>query len=293
MNNLKARQSVLSILLIAIVANMICSQSLAQRLTQRQGLAPQWIKIDDFETGNLTGWIKADTKNETDPLLPKPQITEIRAEDSGNRFLIKKPAKDGVVGNRKALTYKKLPIPIPAGATYTIYSRFLVEEFPNNHVFGLSNLPPKEIELHDYNAFEPTLRVTDKLESDGTRNTGALMVRTGSGYSNVQNYARQRSSEPLQPGIWYQVWWVVNNANLAEGGQTYDVYLKGGEFKQQVKVFEGASFRMKRTRPIQYFLMNCNTGPIDAPYGNGGLAYDDLYMHKGLSLAIPPKNTLR
>ena len=66
--------------------------------------------------------------------------------------------------------------------------RINVAAFPNNHAFGLSNLTPELINKHAYDAFEPTLRVTDKTESNGLVNDGALMVKTGSGYSNIQNY---------------------------------------------------------------------------------------------------------
>ena len=161
-----------------------------------------WLVIDTFNTKTLTGWQLADTQNNTIPFLENAQITEIRSFDltSGsasnsikgatdtvpttmpssvpafvstsdlgvnNGYLIKKPAPDGVVGNRKALSFKALPKPVPVGETYTFYTRVRVERFPNNHAFGLSNMHPADIIKHGYNAFEPTLRVTDKAESNG------------------------------------------------------------------------------------------------------------------------------
>ena len=81
---------------------------------------------------------------------------------------------------------------------------------------------------------------------------------------------------------------MVNNSPVENGGQTYDVYLRGGdEFPLQARVFESADFRMNRELPLIYFLTNCNTGPADAPYGNGGLRYDDLYMAEGEILSAP------
>ncbi len=70
-------------------------------------------------------------------------------------------------------------------------------------------------------------------------------------------------------------------------GQQYNVYVQGGEFKNQTLVYKNATFRMKRERPLSYFLANCNTGPHKNPYGNGGLRYDDIYMIKGVNLTNP------
>lgn len=252
----------------------------------------QWLLIDNFEADKSSNlWIKADTKNETSPKLPNPQVTQRRIEHidhTTNAYLLKKPAPDNVVGNRKALTYKKLPVPVKVGETYTFYNRINVESFPNNHAFGLSNMIPKDIELNDYNAFEPTLRVTDKTESSGLVNTGALMVKVDNGYANIVNPKTKADAKALVPGVWYQIWYVVNNNLLSKNGQTYDVYIQGGaEFPHQTKVYSNAKFRMKREQPLIYFLMNCNTGPKSHPYGNGGLRYDDLYMAKNLNLSQP------
>lgn len=254
--------------------------------------ASSWLLIDDFEAqDSIKTWTKADTKNDTFPKILNPQVSERRSESSNgttNAYLIKKPAADGIVGNRKALTYKALPKTVSVGETYTFYTRINVEFFPNNHAFGISNLSPKDIELNDYNAFEATLRVTDKAESNGHKNNGVLMVKTKDGYANIQNSVNQRDAKPLVPGTWYELWYVVNNAPKSEGGQTYDVYIKGGEeFIQQQKVYSTATFRMARELPLTHFLMNSNTGPVERPYGNGGLKYDDLHMSQGSNLTPP------
>jgi len=253
-----------------------------------------WLLIDDFERGNsVDNWTKADTKNETKPLINEPQVTLRKIETTSkgtNAYLLKKPAPEGVVGNRKALTFKALPQIVEVGEIVTFYTRINVESFPNNHAFGLSNMGPDDIKKHDYNAFEATLRVTDKSESSGLKNTGALMVKVPGGYANVKhNLAEnERDAKPLEPGQWYKIWYVVNNAPKKQGGQTYDVYLQGGsEFPEQTLVYKNASFRMQREWPLTYFLMNCNTGPLDKPYGNGGLKYDDIYMTKGIELTNP------
>jgi len=248
-----------------------------------------WLLIDNFEN-SLSKWQSVDTQNETKPQVKNPQITVIQSEQattSTNHYLLKKPARDGIVGNRKALSYTKLPQAVEVGQIYTFYIRINVAEFPNNHAFGLSNLTPELINKHAYDAFEPTLRVTDKTESNGFVNDGALMVKTDSGYSNIQNYTTKQSAKPLQTNTWYDVWYVVNNSAASEHGQQYNVYVKGGEFKKQTLVYKNAQFRMKREQPLIYFLANCNTGPIKKPYGNGGLRYDDLYMSKGINLNYP------
>lgn len=254
-----------------------------------------WILVDDFEQKTLMGWQKADTDNNTSPYIDQLQITEIRQENhtlDTNHYLIKKPAADGIVGNRKALTIKTLPTPVNVGETYTFYTRIWVERFPNNHAFGISNLSPDEVKVAGYNAFEPTLRVTDKFESNGFKNDGTLMVKIDSDnkyqqYSKVQNTKENRPAKPMLTNTWYQIWYVVNNAVVAQGGQTYDVYLQGGEFTEQTLVYKNATFRIKREQPLLSFVANCNTGPAKQPYGNGGLAYDDIYMSNGINLTNP------
>ncbi|WP_285817662.1 hypothetical protein [Echinimonas agarilytica] len=257
--------------------------------------AEPWLLIDDFESPQrFSSWIQEDTKNETQPRVETPQVTQVQLEiidGVSNHYLLKKPAPEGVIGNRKALTYSRLPTSVPVGSTYTFYTRINVQSFPNNHAFGISNMDGLGIKKNDYNAFEPTLRVTDKIESNGFKNDGALMVKVEQGYANVINPKLNRSAMPLVAGTWYETWYVVNNATKAQGGQRYDVYLKGGEeFPTQTKVFSEATFRMQRELPLTHFMMNCNTGPMSSPYGNGGLKYDDLYMTPGLNLTYPQSN---
>jgi len=273
-----------------------------------------WLVIDTFNTQLLNGWQLADTQNDTKPYVENAQVTEIKFHDArassgatlgkgtdtntsptlpnaNNGYLIKKPAADGIVGNRKALSFKALPVPVNVGDTYTFYTKIRVERFPNNHAFGISNMHPADIIKHGYNAFEPTLRVTDKYESNGYKNDGSLMVKIDSTdkyrqYASVKN-ADNKISQPLTVGEWYEIWYVVNNATVENGGQVYSVYVKGGEFRQQTLAYENANFRMKRELPLIYFLANSNTGPINKPYGNGGLAYDDIYMSEGVNLSTP------
>lgn len=201
-------------------------------LSSNAKTATDWILIDNFEAdSSLDKWTKADTKNETSPKVRSPQITERQKDvtaSSENVYLIKKPAAEGIVGNRKALTYAALPQRVEVGETYTFYTRINVASFPNNHAFGISNMSPGDIELHDYNAFEATLRVTDKAESNGHKNIGALMVKTQQGYANIVNNRTGKDAKPLVPGQWYEIWYVVNNRKKSDGGQTYDVYMTKG-----------------------------------------------------------------
>lgn len=251
----------------------------------------EWIIIDDFESANpLENWTLVDTQNETNPKIENPQVTEVCGEGvEENKYLIKKPAAEGVVGNRKAISFRKLPVAIAVGDTYTFYVRLNVEYFPNNHVFGLSNMEPDGIIEHAYDAMEPTLRVTDRYDSNvELKNDGTLLVRKGDWYDKIFNSQADRSAKPMETNTWYEVWCVVNNSRVSDGGQSYDVYIKGGsEFREQQRVYVGADFRMKRELPIIYFQATCNTGSVVNPYGNGGLRYDDLYMAEGVVLTSP------
>ncbi|MFT2091534.1 hypothetical protein [Paraglaciecola sp. 2405UD69-4] len=249
-----------------------------------------WILVDDFEQAkSISTWQKMDTDNQTKPFVDSPQITEIRAEAAvNNHYLIKKPAAEGVIGNRKAITIKKLPKVIGVGETYTFYTRIKVEYFPNNHSFGLSNLTSTEIEKQHYNSFEPMIRVTDKFESNGYKNDGTLMVMgDNKAYHKVSHLASKQAAKPLETDQWYELWYVVNNTLHEQGGQSYDLYVRGGEFINQEKAFEYAKFRMKRELPLLYFMTISNTGSVKKPYGNGGLIYDDIYMAKGEVLSTP------
>ena len=63
--------------------------------------------------------------------------------------------------------------------------------------------------------------------------------------------------------------------------------MKGGEFTEQTLVAKDAAFRMQREQPLINFITISNTGPKRAPYGNGGVRYDDLYMTHGTVLTNP------
>lgn len=248
----------------------------------------EWLLVDNFESG-LEKWSHLDIENETDPHVPDPQIAEIRTENgTGNNYFIKKPAVDGLVGNRKAISFAKLPVNVEPGETYTFYTRINVEYFPNNQSFGLTSVSASEIPLENYNSFEPMIRVTDRNE-----NTGALQILGGGSgggdgrYSNIINPDTGESADQLETDEWYELWYVVNNAPYEEGGQRYDIYVRGGEFETQQLAFKDAEFRVKREEPLQFFMSTCNTGPVNNPYGNGGVRYDDIYMTPGLNLSSP------
>ncbi|MEL7312957.1 MAG: hypothetical protein AAFN07_15685 [Pseudomonadota bacterium] len=251
--------------------------------------ASPWLLVDDFESG-LDAWTHIDVDNNTDPFVPNPQVADLMREvRSSNQYLLTKPAPDGIVGNRKAIGFRPLPVAIGVGETYTIYTRINVEYFPNNQSFGLANIAADKIGQFNYNAFEPMIRVTDKYESDGHKNSGALQVLGGgqTRYSDIVNPTTGSPARPLSIDEWYEVWIVVNNGSLDAGGQRYDVYVRGGEFSEQQQVFERAVFRMRRVQPLAFFMTICNTGPADKPYGNGGVRYDDIFMAKGERLTSP------
>ena len=247
-----------------------------------------WVKVDDFEAPDaIKAWHRLDVDNQTDPFIESPQISDIKAEN-GNHFMIRKPAAEGVIGNRKAIGLRALPVSIAAGDIATLYVRFNVEAFPNNHSFGLTNRGAGDMAELGYNAFEPMFRITDKAESDGTKNDGTFMVLTGpKTYAKIKNPKTGEAAKPLDPNIWYEMWGVINNAPVAKGGQSYDLYMRGGEFTEQIKVFEGAQFRMKREEGLIGFMAISNTGPKRDPYGNGGVRYDDIFIANGRVLTTP------
>lgn len=251
-----------------------------------------WTIVDDFEEADaLSFWVSADTDNRTEPHIENPQVMEVHSEDTiNNRYLLKKPAIDGLVGNRKALSFRPLPFPVLVGDITTFYTRVSVEYFPNNHSFGLSNLDDRGILENNYNAFEPMIRITDKYESNGDKNDGTLMVMIADKtYTKIKNFEQGTDAKPMETDTWYELWYVVNNDLYESGGQRYDLYVRGGEFDSQRLVYQNAEFRMKREMALRQFITISNTGPRDAPYGNGGVRYDDIYMAQGLNLNSPLK----
>jgi len=275
---------------LAICALLLCAACTYRSSFGATASVSPWLLVDDFESEEPLGnWTNIDAQNETDPHVPEPQISEIRREPStGNRYMLRKPAADGIVGNRKAIGFVPLSNSVPVGETWTFYTRVNVEYFPNNHSFGLSNVAASEISNSGYDSFEPMIRITDKHESDGYKNDGTLMVLVGNkSYRKIVDPATGEPAKPLEPGQWYELWYVVNNARFELGGQRYDLYVRGGEFEQRQLVFNGAEFRMRRELPLTFFMAISNTGPHKAPYGNGGVRYDDIYMAPGRTLSSP------
>ncbi len=275
-----------SVLLLAVFAVAACTIASPSVSGERPS---SWLLVDNFESG-LNGWTNIDAQNDTDPYVPDPQISELRVEaEFANHYMLRKPAADGVVGNRKAIGYTPLPVPVGCDETWTFYTRVNVEYFPNNHSFGLGNVPMAEIPDYHYDSFEPMIRITDKTESDGYKNDGTLMVLSGDEktYSKITRPSTGAPAEPMKPGEWYELWYVVNNSRREDGGQRYDLFVRGGEFAEQQFVFEGADFRMRRELPLTFFMAISNTGPKKSPYGNGGVRYDDIYMAPGRNLTAP------
>ncbi|MEP2735524.1 MAG: hypothetical protein ABJP34_04425 [Erythrobacter sp.] len=288
MTNLPLRTA--AIALFAACLNACATSPLTLEPKDQSSAHNSWALVDDFEANDaLAGWTIFDADNQTDPFVANAQVSEIRTnKHSTGRFLLRKPAAEGVVGNRKALAWKPLPRRIAIGETATLFTRVNVEYFPNNHAFGLSNQDSAAIGKLAYDAFESMIRITDKAESDGTKNSGAITVLTGPKvYSPIGNPSTGKAAQPLKAGEWYDVWYVVNNARKVDGGQTYDLYVKGGEFASQTKVFSGATFRIGREQPLSHFVAITNTGPARAPYGNGGVRYDDIYIAAGQLLSDP------
>jgi len=219
---------ILSIKLIALLCCvLVVSACTHQNTLNISPVSGDWEKIDDFESeAPLADWTMIDTFNQTQPKIENPQVTEVRREaNSNNRYLIKKPAADGVLGNRNALTFKKLPIAIGVGETYTFYARVNVQAFPNNHVLGLSNLDPQGIIENDYNSLEPSLRITDRFDGNvNFQNDGTLAVRKGNWYERIINEKTKTYASPMQTDTWYEIWTVVNNSKLAVSKPTKSLY---------------------------------------------------------------------
>ena len=274
-------------ILVCILSLVSCNKAVHET---PESIQTEWLRVSDFDqTDALKDWTNIDVQNETNPFIPNAQVTEVRSEaGTHNKYMLRKPAVDGVVGNRKALGFMPLPEAIQMNETYTLYTRINVEYFPNNHSYGLSNLAAASIPDKNYDAFEPMIRITDKAESDGSKNDGTLMVSTGhKTYGKITNPVTGLSAKPLEPGIWYEVWAVINNGAADAGGQTFDIYLRGGEFSSQKLVYSGARFRIQRNAPLTSFITISNTGSKKQPYGNGGIGYDDIYIAKNRVLSTP------
>ena len=243
-----------------------------------------WILLDDFQS-DVDDWAFVDLDNQTSPPIPNPQVVELVDEIDGNTYLSRKAAPDGVGGNRRAMAYVPLPFNIPVSGVATLYMQFNAESFPANHVFGVTNRDGPTIESEQYNAFEAILRASDVQTSDGT-----LEVYDASGYEKISNPATNTIANPMATNTWYETWMVINNGGKASGGQTYDVYVRGGpQFPEQTLVYENAGFRNDRENTLTHFLAISNAGADSTTnfYGTGALLWDNLFVFPGEELSAP------
>ncbi len=81
-----------------LLVALVCAACTYQSETDTGGVQTRWLMVDNFEAAQtLQGWTNIDVQNDTDPFVPNPQISDIRIEaETGNQFMLRKPAADGV-----------------------------------------------------------------------------------------------------------------------------------------------------------------------------------------------------
>lgn len=280
-----------------------------------------WVEIQNFESlalsndeaaiSQASGMIYQDWD-----FYRKPECEQGLWDCTGVREIIANPYGDGTVlslrgsppdvfWNARSMT--AFPIPeeghIPLGGKATFYLKFAIESFQLSTSFGFTDkvidpwvarpVPPAD-QKHEYG----DLRVTTQMRSpDGVHQV----------YENFTPGWKPSLAAPLafEPGVWYEIWWHVDNQAEENGGGWFDIYVKGGAFGETPRILPNIylpaeliaagitqwNFRSGTALgPITRFLNAMGTGTTDEanPAGTGAAYFDDIYVYPGEYLLDAP-----
>ncbi|QJE94524.1 PQQ-dependent sugar dehydrogenase [Luteolibacter luteus] len=230
-------------------------------------VATDWKLVDRFEgEAPLDSW---DLPNRT------AQASQILSEPSGNRFF-RHAASSSSTANPKAVAAKRLPFLTQVSKTLTIFYRMRLQGTDLKQSFGASSTDPSNTALYTEDDFSPQLRIADGEMNlyDGPAGIEDFVVPTVDG----------AAAPLLEPDIWYNVWLVAYNGGVASGGQTWQAYIQGGAFTEQVQLGDTLHFRRQAELPLTHFL---NIAANGGSFGNKAIDLDDIHAYEGANLADP------
>jgi hypothetical protein len=217
-----------------------------------------WQLVDHFEgPAPLASW-----------QIPTPSaFTSLVAEADGNHYMRR-------TGSPGAIAAKRLPFDTQVSQTVTTFFRMRFEGTSLHHNLGISALNPENPSTYTENEFEAQIRLSG---------SGDLDVYDGLAGTNgfVPAKIGDQVIPPLLSGIWYNVWMVSSNAGFASGGQTWQAYIQGGEWKKPTAVTDVLYFHKGSESPITHFVSLASDGTSDE------ICLDDIYACRGVQLTNP------
>ncbi len=150
--------------------------------------------------------------------------------------------------------------------TGTLYTKFKLEGPLPDIVIGTSHVA----EPGSYGDFSSIARFENDLILD-YHNGSYTEVEGGAGAADV----------------WYEMWFVLNVP-----ANTYDVWIKGGDWAVATQVAAGADFRSNSTDPQNVFYVRMTTGNATSPKAIDSVIFDDVYVDTaGENITTPGTST--
>jgi hypothetical protein len=213
-----------------------------------QGGGQDWAEVRDFESGNSEGFDTMPSASGSFSIVNDPR------EGPVNRVL-----RLQAHGSESALT-ARLPIPeIPDDSHGTAFVRFFIPGQDHNINFGLS----AEADASGYGDFETQLRSAYFEE-------GKLQVRDEGDFVDAAD---------IQAGTWYSAWYQIHNAE-GTAADSWNLYLKGGEFSNATLIKTGIGFRNGTSESLKSFLWIVSAITVDDE-GREEIYFDDLFVDVG------------
>ena len=236
---------------IALVATALLAAPFAQAA---------WESVNNFDSGSTAGitvmrTFPEETTNGAVTIIADPS-------DASKGILEMDPGIFGGDGTQTFNIWISIPFSDIA-ATGTIYNRIQMGSLVDV-VWGTS----PTAEPASYGDYSAAMRV--ELDSIFDYREGA------DGYPEISGGART-------DGVWYETWFVLNSTT-----QTYDVFIKGGDWANQTQIVSGAAFRKQGTDPQNRFYVRMSTGDITNPKSVDKIWLDDLTVDtSGQNLTTP------
>lgn len=281
-------------------------------------LQADWTKVVDFEDYDqlgceecLTdlGWTFQDWDyfgyvecvNGANDCTGVRQVVDAPYGGNGQAIEVRGGSPDeSLVANSRSVTAVDLPEEIPAGSVATFYMRIAVERLEISTHFGLTqNTEPTN---------DSAPGVTHNYGDLGT--TTAIQLASGNEYIMVYDgwwkASTEDDSKQFETETWYELWYLIQNNTLADGGGLFDLYVRGGPYEEithivnpylaQVAVDAGITgwqFRNNIGEALKRFLVVTPVGNPAADYsGTGAIYFDDMWMNVGeMTTEQPPINT--
>lgn len=291
---------------------------LAATLGLSAGLSAQtWTLVDEFSDPTFSNWVITNSNN----IIGVEPFYE-DGDDAYMHLVYPEGYEEGGATANSAMnletgnygtdfTYgttfavRSLPVSLPAVGISTVYFQYYQQGGLNEYHFGMTTkvpvlkdppeVPPVR-QLYTSPAAWGDYAFLFRLSYDDT-----FDLRDGSGYTKAPNFL-------VEDYTWYEIWVVVTNsegANFDLGGDTYQVYIKGGEYATPTLITlppstpgfpdqDYASWRNPSVDPIVNIMIASQSGIKSTPNQGDPHLTDDIFITEGdYSGVTPPAATPR